>query len=88
MLEGGAVSDGRIRVLLVDDQPIIAEAVRRMLDGERDIDFFYCQNPLEALKTAAQVKPTVVLQDLVMPDVDGLTLAKYFGQTPPRATFR
>ncbi len=82
MLEGGAVSDGRIRVLLVDDQPIIAEAVRRMLDGERDIDFFYCQNPLEALKTAAQVKPTVVLQDLVMPDVDGLTLAKYFRANP------
>ena len=67
-----------VKVLLVDDQPIIAEAIRRMLEGEKDVSFFYCQNPLEALKTAAEVKPTVILQDLVMPDVDGLMLVKYF----------
>lgn len=72
----------RIRVLLVDDQPIIAEAVRRMVENQPDIEFFYCKNPLEALSIAAQVKPTVILQDLVMPDVDGLTLVKYFRANP------
>ena len=67
-----------IRVLLVDDQPIIAEAIRRMLESESDISFFYCQNPLEAMSMATEVSPTVILQDLVMPEVDGLTLVKYF----------
>ncbi len=67
-----------IRVLLVDDQPIIAEAIRRMLESENDISFFYCQNPLDAMSMAAEVLPTIILQDLVMPEVDGLTLVKYF----------
>lgn len=60
-----------ITVLLVDDQPIIGEAVRRMLADQPDIDFRFCGNPTEALKTAESVSPTVILQDLVMPDVDG-----------------
>ncbi len=72
----------QLRVLLVDDQPIIAEAIRRMLDNQSDISFFYCQNPMEAMSIATQVNPTVILQDLVMPDVDGLTLVKYFRANP------
>jgi DNA-binding NarL/FixJ family response regulator len=32
-------TENKIRVLLVDDQPIVAEAVRRMLQAEPDIDF-------------------------------------------------
>jgi PleD family two-component response regulator len=61
-------------VLLIDDQPIIGEAVRRMIAGEPDIDFHYLQNPLQAIQTAHSVRPTVILQDLVMPEVDGLDL--------------
>ena len=71
-----------ITVLLVDDQPIIGEAVRRMLADQPDIDFRFCGNPTEALKTAESVSPTVILQDLVMPDVDGLTLVKFFRANP------
>ncbi|MFN8857249.1 MAG: PP2C family protein-serine/threonine phosphatase [Planctomycetaceae bacterium] len=64
-------------VLLVDDQRIVGEAVRQMLSKHPDIEFHYCQNPLEALDQAAQLQPTVILQDLVMPEVDGLTLVKF-----------
>jgi len=67
-----------ITVLLVDDQPIIGEAVRRMLAPEKDIVFHYCQDPAKAIKMAAELSPTVILQDLVMPEVDGLTLVKFF----------
>ena len=68
----------RITVLLVDDQVAMIEAVRRMLSTERDIDFHFCRNPIQAIKTANQIAPTVILQDLVMPEVDGLTLVRYF----------
>ncbi len=67
-----------ITVLLVDDQPMIGEAVRRMLAGEEDIFLHYCQDPTEAIRRAMEVYPTVILLDLVMPEIDGLTLLRFF----------
>jgi phosphoserine phosphatase RsbU/P len=67
-----------IVVLLVDDQAIVGEAIRRMLADQTDIDFHYCQNPFESIEMAARLEPTVILQDLVMPEVDGLTLVKFY----------
>lgn len=72
----------KIKVLLIDDQAIIGEAVRRMLDGEEDIDFLYCQDPTDAVRTANEYEPTVILQDLVMPQIDGLTLTKFLRANP------
>lgn len=68
----------RITVLLVDDQAMIAEAVRRALTEETDIDFHYCQDPTEAIKMANTLSPTIILQDLVMPDIDGLMMVRFF----------
>jgi sigma-B regulation protein RsbU (phosphoserine phosphatase) len=72
----------RVTVLLVDDQPIIGEAVRRMLADERDIRFHFCNDPTKAIELANQLAPTVILQDLVMPEIDGLTLVKFFRANP------
>src|SRR5258706_15782066 len=68
----------RVTVLLVDDQAIVGESVRRMLAAETDIVFHFCQDPTKAIDTANAVQPTVILQDLVMPDIDGLQLVKFF----------
>ena len=65
-------------MLLIDDQPIIGEAVRRMLSGEEGIAFHYCKDAQAAIETAAQVQPTVILQDLVMPEIEGLELVRRF----------
>lgn len=67
-----------ITVLLVDDQEIVAEAVRRMLAEEPDIQLEYCQDPTKALDMARRIHPTLILQDLIMPGIDGLTLVKFF----------
>jgi len=71
-----------VTVLLVDDQPIVAEAVRRMLANETDISFHYCADPTKAIEQANLLAPTVILQDLVMPELDGLTLVKFFRVNP------
>jgi sigma-B regulation protein RsbU (phosphoserine phosphatase) len=71
-----------ITVLLVDDQAIVAAAVKRMLETEADISFHYCQDPNQALQKAIEISPTVILQDLVMPDIDGLTLVRFFRGHP------
>lgn len=72
-----SLNDPPISVLLIDDQPMIGEGIRRMLANERDIIFHYCRDPTKALTMAQYAQPTVILQDLVMPDLDGLTLVRF-----------
>src|SRR2546426_2443315 len=74
----GHPPDYHVMVLLVDDQAMVCEAVRRALANQSDIDFHYCADAREAIAIANQIKPTVILQDLVMPGVDGLTLVSQF----------
>ncbi|MDD3146037.1 MAG: adenylate/guanylate cyclase domain-containing protein [Candidatus Riflebacteria bacterium] len=77
-----SLTEHKITVLLIDDQAMIGEAVRRMLADESDIIFYYCSDPTEAVRVACEVKPTVILQDLVMPQLDGLTLVRFFRANP------
>jgi sigma-B regulation protein RsbU (phosphoserine phosphatase) len=72
------LTEHTITVLLIDDQLIVGEMVKRMLAPEKDIVFHFCQDPTQAIKIATEISPTVILQDLVMPEIDGLTLVKYF----------
>ena len=71
-----------VSVLLVDDQAIIGEAVRRMLTVEAGISFHFCSDPNEAMAAAEDIQPTVILQDLVMPGVDGLLLVSQYRNNP------
>ncbi len=72
----------QMMVLLVDDQAMIGEAVRRALSAESDIDFHFCSDPQQALSLAQQIKPTVILQDLIMPGFDGLDLLVQYRNAP------
>lgn len=69
-----ALTEFKVSVLLVDDQLIIAEAIRRMLSDQQDIEFHYMTDATQALDTALRLQPTVILQDLVMPGIDGFAL--------------
>ncbi len=72
------VANKKINVLLIDDQPMVAEGIRRMLEAETDINFHYCDQPSSAIPMAQEVEATIILQDLVMPDIDGMTLVRFF----------
>jgi sigma-B regulation protein RsbU (phosphoserine phosphatase) len=78
----GPALPARTVVLLVDDQPIIGEAVRRMLAGQADLEFKFCPDALAAVATAVELKPTVILQDLMMPGKDGLDLVREYRERP------
>lgn len=71
-------TEPRIVVLLVDDQRIVSEAVKRMLAAETDVDLHWCGDSGEAVARAEELGPTIILQDLVMPGTDGLTLVKRY----------
>ena len=65
-------------VLLVDDQVLVVEAIRRSLAGQSNIDFHYCLDPSKAVEMANRIHPTVILQDLIMPGIDGMTLVSAY----------
>ncbi len=69
-------------VLLVDDQSIVAEALRSIVDPLPDIDFHYVSEPADAIRTAEEIHPTVILLDLVMPGITGTTLLRYMRANP------
>lgn len=81
MSSSAVLTQHQVTVLLIDDQPIIGEAVRRMLSDEKDIVFHHCKDATRAVEEATKLKPTVILQDLVMPEIDGLTLVKTFRES-------
>ena len=66
-----------IRVLIVDDHPIVREGVTAVLERERDIDVVGAADTLdEGLRLARKLLPDIVLLDLKLPDsqsVDGVT---------------
>ncbi|WP_050468311.1 diguanylate cyclase [Herbaspirillum chlorophenolicum] len=72
----------KIMVLLVDDQAMVGEAIRRALLNEKNIDFHFCSRAEEALAVAERTRPTVILQDLLMPGVDGMTLVRQYRASP------
>jgi class 3 adenylate cyclase len=68
----------RHRVLLIDDQRLIGETVRKMLVDQADMAYEFCHDPAAAPGITAAFRPTVILQDLVMPNVDGLDMVRRF----------
>lgn len=66
------MSEQRIRVMLVDDHPIVREGMRGMLASAPDIEVVgEAADGASAITVAAQLLPDVVLMDLRMPGMDG-----------------
>jgi DNA-binding NarL/FixJ family response regulator len=65
-----------IRVLVVDDNPVIRGGVRSLLDASEDIEIVgEAGTGKEALRKAAELHPDVVLLDVRMPVMDGVEAA-------------
>ena len=65
-------------ILLIDDQRFVGMALARLLDGEPGFELHCCERGSEAEAAADRIQPALILQDLVMPDVDGLALVQAF----------
>jgi two-component system chemotaxis family response regulator WspR len=77
-----SLTNFKVRVLLIDDQLLVVEAVRRMLADQPDIEFHFVTDPAKAADCAERLQPTVILQDLVMPGWDGFDLIRRYRATP------
>ncbi|GLY99609.1 response regulator transcription factor [Actinoplanes sp. NBRC 103695] len=75
-----------IRVLLVDDQPLIRSGFRALLDSETDIEVVAeAGDGAEALVLARQHLPDVVLLDVRMPVLDGIEATRRIAADPALA---
>lgn len=73
-----------IRVLLVDDEELIREALRALLDREDDIEVVAALGDgRSAVDTARAQRPDVVVADLAMPGLDGLGVVAELGRALP-----
>lgn len=75
----------RIRVVLVDDHPIIRQGLRKLLELEGDIEVVgEAENGRQCLEVVEDTRPDVVLLDLKMPIMDGLTAMQTLQHTVNR----
>ncbi len=66
-----------IRVLVADDQSVVREGIRILLEPIEEIQTVgFAKNGSEVLELVKKVTPDIVLLDIEMPDIDGLTLTK------------
>ena len=73
-----------IRVLIVDDHSVVHQGLQMFLALDPEIDVVgEAKNGVEAIRLACQDKPDVVLMDLLMPEVDGVTATEKIRQELP-----
>ena len=76
-----------IRLLLVDDQPVVRKGLRMRLTMEPDITVVgEASTGEEALVLAHQLQPDIVLMDVEMPGMDGITTTQVLRSSIPQST--
>jgi DNA-binding NarL/FixJ family response regulator len=72
---------GPIRLLIVDDHPVVRDGLRGMFAGVPDVEVVgEAANGAEAVVRAGLLRPDVVLMDLRMPEVDGVAAIRQLAE--------
>jgi DNA-binding NarL/FixJ family response regulator len=78
------VMEGAVKVLIVDDQSLIRQGLSVLLASEGDIQIVgEAGNGLEACRMAEQFNPAVILMDIRMPVMDGVTATAQILKSQP-----
>ncbi len=80
------IQDESIRILITDDHAVVREGLRRLIGTEPGMDVVgEAEDGLEAVQKACNLKPDVILLDMVMPRMDGLEAINEIKRKCPEA---
>ena len=71
-------------ILIADDHPLVREALHQSLEGEEDMKVVAeASDGEEAVKLASELKPNVVVMDIVMPRLNGIEATRKIKEIAP-----
>jgi DNA-binding NarL/FixJ family response regulator len=84
--QDGRAASGCIRVLLVDDHPLVRTTLAEILDDEQDVTVVgECEDGWEVVAATERLRPDVVCMDVSMPVMDGLAATEALRAARPDA---
>ena len=85
MVSGNQLEQEIIRIIIADDQSIVRQALKFQLDLETKIEVIACvDNGKAALTKIAELLPDIIIIDLEMPGMDGITAIKHISDRLPQ----
>lgn len=72
------------KVLVIDDNPDIGDLVERALEGS-EFEVFQASGGREGIHMAQELKPDLILLDIMMPEIDGFTVSNFLKRIPGTA---
>lgn len=79
------MTENKIKVLLIDDSPIVLNILKRILDSSSEVMVIgTAKNGMEGLEQVRFLNPDVICTDLMMPVMDGLEFTKQLMETNPK----
>jgi two-component system, NarL family, response regulator LiaR len=83
---GGETGMSTLRIMIVDDHPMVREGLKLLLSDETDFDVVgEAADGVMALEVAAQICPDVVLMDVMMPKLNGIEATRHLRQRCPNS---
>jgi two-component system C4-dicarboxylate transport response regulator DctD len=73
----------KLKMMVIDDDAITLTMLKSYLDGYEELDVRYVDNPSQALRLIEAEKFNIVMSDIVMPGMDGITLVRTIRNTDP-----
>jgi len=81
------VKEDKIKILIVDDHPVVREGLTAIINHEKDLVVCGCADDNhQALKAVAELKPEIVIADISLKNSDGIELVKNIHHRYPKLT--
>ena len=72
-----------IKILIADDQELIRDSLRIVLEGKPDFSVETAANGIEVVRAVRRNKPDVILMDIRMPEMDGVQCTQILKENYP-----